>query len=106
MPVKEYLARVYGGRIDPSRMNYLRQQGMHIKTILPTTTITGQDVGINFNDDRVMLPTLDSHRLVEYARKQGKQDVVIDKVFRSYFEEAKNIADHDVCNTLPFIILF
>jgi len=81
IPIKEYIARVYG-RIDPSRQDYLKN--------------AGKEVGINFYEDRLMIPTMDSHRLVEYAKKHGKQDQVISNIFRSYFEDGKNIADQKV----------
>ena len=46
----------------------------------------GGDVGLKFNDNRVVLNTLKSHQLVMFAKKFGlvKQNQVIDDVFKSY----------------------
>eukprot|EP00850_Spirogloea_muscicola_P003440 SM000014S00228 [mRNA] locus=s14:17221:19480:- [translate_table: standard] len=42
--------------------------------------------------------TLDSHRLLEYAAKQGldKQNALVDELFKKYFSEEKYIGDREV----------
>lgn len=56
----------------------------------------GEEDGIAFNYDGKTGNTLHSHRLVDYASKEGKQDAVINGLFRAYFEEAKTIQNFDV----------
>jgi len=80
--MREYIQRVYGRTTDPAD---------------PSNPLNkaGRAVGIHFNPDRKMHNTLRSHRLVEYAKKQGKQNEAIEAVFRHYFENADNIANVD-----------
>jgi len=82
IPIYEYLEKVYGRRFDPNKKS-------------PIDT-AGDSVGIKFNPDRRTLNTLTSHRLVDYAAKFGKQNEMINEIFRIYFEEAKNINNIDV----------
>jgi len=57
----------------------------------------GKEAGIDFVERTVIPNTLDSHRLVYYARKQtGDDNVMIAKLFHAYFEQGKNIGDHQV----------
>jgi len=37
--------------------------------------------------------TLSSHRLIEYAKANGKQDEMVEKLFQTYFEKEGDIAD-------------
>lgn len=39
---------------------------------------------------------MDSHRLVEWASKQGKQGEIINALFAAYFEDEKDVGDHAV----------
>lgn len=65
----------------------------HLKTV-------GRTVGINFADEAVIGNTLDSHRLVEYADRQGKQDAVIEGIFKAYFEQGRNLGSIDVLTSV------
>jgi len=56
----------------------------------------GKDAGINFIERTIIPNTLDSHRLVNYAKKHGDENLMITKLFSSYFEEGKNIGDQQV----------
>jgi len=40
-----------------------------------------------------MSNTLNSHRLIDYAGQHGKQDEVVEALFKAYFEEGKNLGD-------------
>lgn len=40
--------------------------------------------------------TVDSHRLIRWARTDGRQDAVVEILFRRYFIDGENIGDHDV----------
>jgi len=82
MNINEYLEKKYGRKIDPTQ-----------KTPLD---IAGESVGIKFNSSRAICNTLTSHRLVDYAERFGKQDEIINELFKIYFEEAKNINNIDI----------
>ncbi|MEQ9693307.1 DsbA family oxidoreductase [Shimia sp. SDUM112013] len=40
--------------------------------------------------------TIDAHRLIHWAGIEGKQDAVVDALFKAYFEEGRDIGDHEV----------
>lgn len=52
--------------------------------------------GINFNFGRMIVNTLKSHCMLDYAKSEGKQDLLAENLFRAYFEEAKDINSLDV----------
>ena len=54
----------------------------------------GEAEGIHFAFDRIgRTPnTLDAHRLVGLAEKQGVQDTVVEALFRAYFTEGRDIS--------------
>jgi predicted DsbA family dithiol-disulfide isomerase len=82
-PVLELLTRKYGPSFE--RMNAA------LKT-------NGEQLGIKFNDDRIEVNTLQSHRLVDFAKKFGipKQNEVIEAIFEAYFANARDISNKDV----------
>ncbi len=55
----------------------------------------GKDEQIPFAFEKVQRTpnTFAAHRLVWYAAQQGKQDEVVEALFRAYFLEGKNIGD-------------
>ena len=54
-----------------------------------------RDVGLAFNYDRtVVANTFDAHRLIHFATAQGKGDDMTEQLFKSYFIDGRNIADH------------
>jgi predicted DsbA family dithiol-disulfide isomerase len=55
----------------------------------------GRDERISFAFEKVQRTpnTFAAHRLVWYAAQQGKQDEVVETLFRAYFLEGKNIGD-------------
>lgn len=82
MDKMEHLVKKYGERIiKGGAVQHLQAQG--------------REVGINFAYDLVV-PTLNSHRLNDYAKQYGKLNEVIEDVFHSYFESNKNINNIDV----------
>ena len=58
----------------------------------------GASVGIEFAFDRIARTpnTFDAHRLIRYAKLQGKQDALVELLFRAYFTEGQNIGDRQV----------
>jgi predicted DsbA family dithiol-disulfide isomerase len=55
----------------------------------------GETEGIHFSFDRIERTpnTLDAHRLIWLADKQGVQDAVVEALFRTYFTEGRDISD-------------
>jgi len=86
IPIKEYLSNIYGEKRLAMMGDYLNK--------------TGEEVGIKFNSNRLVIPTIDSHRLVEYSKKLGKQNETIEAIFKAYFEDAKNISSREVLTSI------
>ncbi|KAF9124200.1 hypothetical protein BGW39_008389 [Mortierella sp. 14UC] len=57
----------------------------------------GHEEGIHFSYNGSVVNTLDSHRLINYATARGKQDEIVEELFRNYFEE-------DKCGEVPTLI--
>jgi predicted DsbA family dithiol-disulfide isomerase len=54
----------------------------------------GREEGIHFAFDRIERTpnTLDAHRLIWLAEKQGVQDAVVEALFRAYFTDGRDIS--------------
>lgn len=60
-------------------------------------TRMAEQVGLEYHFDRaVVANSFDAHQLTHYARRQGKQAEVEERLFAAYFTEGKNIDDPDV----------
>jgi len=68
----------------------------NVEPIIARMKQVGSTEGINFSYGGQIANTLNSHRLVEWAYKFGKQDEVVSALFRSYFEEEKNLGSLEV----------
>ena len=55
----------------------------------------GAEEGIAFAFDRIARApnTLDAHRLIRWALAAGAQDKIVDRLFKLYFEEGRDIGD-------------
>jgi predicted DsbA family dithiol-disulfide isomerase len=58
-------------------------------------TAAGHGEGIPFNFERIERTpnTLDAHRLIWLAHKEGVQDAMVEAVFRAYFTEGRDISN-------------
>lgn len=55
----------------------------------------GREVGLEYHFDRALtVDTRTSHQLSHFAATQGKQHEMIQRLFKAYFSEGLNIADH------------
>ena len=56
------------------------------------------NVGLDFRLDLIQRTanTLDAHRLIWFAGREGHQDGVMEAVFAAYFTQGRDIGDHDV----------
>jgi predicted DsbA family dithiol-disulfide isomerase len=62
----------------------------------------GAGEGIAFAFERMQRTpnTVAAHRLIDLAQRQGKGDAVVAALFRAYFEEAQDIGDEAVLNSI------
>jgi len=71
-----------------------------VKQMLPQMIETGKQEGIQFSFRGRIGSTLDSHRLIFFVQQQPngdeKQNELINVLFRNYFEEEKDLSDHEV----------
>ncbi|RUP43716.1 hypothetical protein BC936DRAFT_136821 [Jimgerdemannia flammicorona] len=74
--------------------NYVKKFGEErMKQMLPYMENIGKAENISFNFGGRVGNTTDSHRLVWWATKQGKQDEMVEELFRHYFEQERDVAD-------------
>jgi predicted DsbA family dithiol-disulfide isomerase len=81
---REYRTRKFG--------SWERSQELDARVVA-----AGQSEGIRFAFDRIERTpnTLDAHRLIGLAEKQGVQDAVVEALFRGYFTEGRDISNRD-----------
>jgi predicted DsbA family dithiol-disulfide isomerase len=80
-PINEYLANKYGAGMVARASKALES--------------AGSELGIKFNNERLMCDTLKAHILTDYARKFNKESEMAKAIFKSYFEDAQNIDNVD-----------
>ncbi len=55
----------------------------------------GKKAGITYNFDKVVIAnSFDAHRLIHFAEAKGLGNLAEERLFRAYFTEGKDIADH------------
>lgn len=81
----EYMAKKFGksGRLQAAHDNLTR---------------LGAEVGLPFAFDKIKRApnTLDAHRLIRWANSAGVQGKVVDRLFKAYFVEGRDIGDRSV----------
>ncbi len=80
---KEYMDRKFG----PDRAG----------TIHERLEALGKEAGVDFAFDRIKRSpnTLDAHRLIRWAFGSGVQEAIVERLFRAYFVEGRDIGDRD-----------
>ncbi len=87
--INEYLADTKGWSPEQARQMNQRVTNM------------AEEVGLEYNmDQAVVANSFDAHRLVQFAKTQGKGDNMEEALFRAYFTDGKNIADHETLVSL------
>lgn len=82
--INEYLAEVKGW--EPA---YADEVSNHVTKI-------ASEVGLEYNMDKAIVAnSFDAHRFVQYAKTQKKGDEAEEQLFKAYFTDGKNTADHD-----------
>jgi predicted DsbA family dithiol-disulfide isomerase len=85
MDRREYLEAKFGGQ-DGAMKVYSQ--------IDQVARETGIDV--NFAGIKRTPSTIDAHRLIHWAGIEGKQNAVVDRLFKAYFKEGRDISEHSV----------
>jgi len=82
IPREEYVARKFGAR----------GKGVNERVVM-----AGRQVGIPFAYEKMKVQpnTLNTHRLMHYAGREGKQDELAEELFRAHFTEGAVLADRD-----------
>jgi len=75
------------------RTFYKQKIGPRYQTMVDHLRAVGEEVGINFSQDGIIGNTINSHILIEFAKHKGKQDEVVEQLFKIYFEEGRNLAE-------------
>ena len=59
--------------------------------------VAGLKVGIHFNPERRIIPTLDAHRVCEWVKHNNPEeaDSFMEHMFHAYFEAGKDLSKHD-----------
>jgi predicted DsbA family dithiol-disulfide isomerase len=87
--INEYLASLKGWTLD-----YARQVNAHV-------TAMAKEEGLTYDFDKAIVAnSFDAHRMIQLAKKHGKGDAMEELLFRSYFSDGLNTADHTVLRDL------
>ena len=83
------------------RAKYMKQKfgrGWKLKAVHKTLVKLGAEVGLPFAFDRITRApnTLDAHRLIRWAASGDAQEAVVDRLFRAYFVEGRDVGDRGV----------
>lgn len=89
-------------KTDPSKNinEYLAEhKGISIaqaKQMNDRVTAMANEVGLQYDFDKAIVAnSFDAHRLSHFAKKYGVQDAVEELLFKAYFTEGKNTAEHE-----------
>lgn len=89
----EYLAERKGITLEHSIQMHNQLTGM------------AKELGLNYNFDKAVIAnSFDAHRFSHLAKEKGLQDAAEEALFKAYFTEGKNIANHDTLIELGIAI--
>ena len=88
---KEYLANKFG-------------RDGQLKSIHDNLARLGAEIGVRFAFDKIKRApnTLDCHRLIRWAASANAQSKVVDRLFRAYFAEGRDVGDRAVLMDVGF----
>ena len=82
--IYSYLAEAKGQSLEWSKK-------MH-----ETVVNMAKSVGLEYNFDKAVIAnSFDAHRVIQLAKKHGLGDAIEERLFKAYFTEGKNFADHE-----------
>lgn len=83
--INQYLAEIKGWSPEQAKSMNDRVTGI------------AKAVGLHYDFDKaVVANSFDAHRLIQFAKTKGKGDAAEEALFKAYFTEGKNTADHAV----------
>ena len=85
MDRREYLEAKFGGQKEAIEV---------YSNIDKTAAETG--LSLNFAGIKRTPNTIDAHRLIHWAGIEGRQNSIIDRLFKAYFQEGRDISEHSV----------
>lgn len=85
---RDYMAQKFGPETEDSRWVSMRQALIEYGE--------AENIPYNFSELRHRPNSFDAHRLVRWAQGQGKGAEAKEALFSAYFENARDIGDHDV----------
>ena len=85
MDRREYLEAKFGGQKEAIEV---------YSNIDKTATETG--LSLNFRGIKRTPNTIDAHRVIHWAGIEGRQNSIIDRLFKAYFQEGRDISEHSV----------
>lgn len=69
----------------------------YTRNTIKYVTDMAEGVGLHYDfDHAVVANSFDAHRFIQYAKTKGKGDAAEESLFKAYFTEGKNTADHAV----------
>lgn len=82
--INDYISEIKGWSPE-----YAQEMNNHV-------TGMAAEVGLEYNMDKaVVANSFDAHRFVQYAKTKGKGDAAEEQLFKAYFTDGKNTADHE-----------
>ncbi|MES1224798.1 MAG: DsbA family oxidoreductase [Bacteroidota bacterium] len=83
--IDAYLAEIKGISLERAR-----QLNAHV-------TKLAAEVGLTYNFEKAIVAnSFDAHRFTHFAKSKGLQNAAEERLFRAYFTEGKNTADHSM----------
>jgi predicted DsbA family dithiol-disulfide isomerase len=77
----------------------------YTKQVTANVVAMAKEVGLNYDFDKaVVANSFDAHRLSHYAKSKGKGDAMEEQLFKAYFVDGKNTADHQTLTALAVSI--
>jgi predicted DsbA family dithiol-disulfide isomerase len=77
----------------------------HAREMTSHVTNIAKEVGLTYNFDKAIVAnSFDAHRLVQLAKTKGKGDAMEEQLFKAYFIDGKNTADHTTLTALATAI--
>ncbi len=82
--INQYLSEIKGWSLEQAKEMNERVSGM------------AKEVGLNYNLDKaVVANSFDAHRLIQLAKRKNLGDQMEEALFKAYFIDGKNTADHE-----------
>ncbi len=67
----------------------------YTKEVTENVVAMAKEVGLHYNFDRaVVANSFDAHRLIQFSKTKNKSDAMEEQLFKAYFVDGKNTADH------------